>query len=144
MRRVAGSPLVAGRPSQRHIAPLPFRSGLSSALAVVRTALAVGGAAHAGNHQRVLDSLRPRKLVAALAATARLRLGRPASARLASALGLPFPPRPFVEPVRHCQSFSAWFSRLSGFADAGFQSSRICSDPGVRLTSCALSGHGHG
>ena len=38
---------------------------------------------------------------------------------LASALGLPYPLRPFVEPARHCQSFSAWFSRLSGFADAG-------------------------
>ena len=61
-----------------------------------------------------------RELVAALAAAHSVcGWADPHLPWLASALGLPCPPRPFVEPVRHCQSFSAWFSRLSGFADAG-------------------------
>ena len=59
------------------------------------------------------------ELVAALAAARSVHgWADPHLPWLADALGLPYPQRPFVEPARHCQSFSAWFSRLSGFADA--------------------------
>ena len=79
------------------------------------------------------------ELVAALAAAQRVHgWADPHLPWLADAAWLPYPQRPFVEPAIHCcQSFSAWFSRLSGFADAATPvRSRRCSDPCVG--SCLL------